>query len=73
MEIRLLRYFLTIANAGTISQAARILHVTQPTLSRQLKALEQELETELFSRDSSICNLPRRGVILRVARKKFWR
>lgn len=65
MEIRLLRYFLTIANAGTISQAARILHVTQPTLSRQLKALEQELETELFSRDKQHLQLTEAGRYLK--------
>lgn len=50
METRLLAYFLKIAQTGTISQAARELHVTQPTLSRQLRALETELGTPLFVR-----------------------
>ncbi len=43
MELRLLKYFWTIAEEGTISQAAEVLHLTQPTLSRQLKELEEEL------------------------------
>lgn len=50
METRLFRYFLAIAQTGTISKASRELHVTQPTLSRQLKELEKELGTELFIR-----------------------
>lgn len=50
METRVLHYFLKIAQTGTISQAARELHVTQPTLSRQLRALEAELGTPLFIR-----------------------
>lgn len=52
MEIRLLKYFYTIAEEGTISQAAEVLHITQPTLSRQLKELEDELGTALFTRDN---------------------
>lgn len=44
MEIRLLRYFWTIAEEGTISRAAEVLHITQPTLSRQLQSLEEELD-----------------------------
>lgn len=51
METRLLTYFLKIAQTGTISQAARELHVTQPTLSRQLKTLETTLGTPLFERE----------------------
>ena len=43
MEIRVLRYFLTVAREGSITGAADFLHVTQPTLSRQLKDLEQKL------------------------------
>ena len=52
MELRLLKYFWTIAEEGTISQAAEVLHLTQPTLSRQLKELEEELGTELFVREN---------------------
>ena len=44
MELRSLRYFLTTAAEGNITRAADVLHVTQPTLSRQLMDLEKELE-----------------------------
>jgi DNA-binding transcriptional LysR family regulator len=40
MEVRVLRYFLTVAREGSITGAANFLHLTQPTLSRQLKDLE---------------------------------
>ena len=43
MEIRVLRYFLEIARAGNMSRAAEAFHVSQPTLSKQMKDLEQEL------------------------------
>ena len=45
MELRVLKYFLTVADEGNITRAADILHVTQPTLSRQLIELEDELGT----------------------------
>ncbi|BAL87619.1 putative LysR-family transcriptional regulator [Actinoplanes missouriensis 431] len=48
MELRHLRYFVAIAEAGTVSGAATRLHVTQPSLSRQLRQLERELGVELF-------------------------
>lgn len=48
MEIRVLRYFLEIARAGNMSRAAETLHVSQPTLSKQMKDLEQELGKKLF-------------------------
>ena len=50
MEIRTLQYFLTIAREESISWAAEYLHVTQPTLSRQMKELEEELGKQLFIR-----------------------
>lgn len=50
MEIRVLRYFIAVANERSISKAAESLHLTQPTLSRQLKELEERLETTLFLR-----------------------
>lgn len=50
MEIRVLRYFLTIAQEKNISKAAKILHISQPTLSRQIKDLENELDITLFNR-----------------------
>ena len=48
MELRVLRYFITITEEGSISKAAEKLMITQPTLSRQLKDLEQELGEPLF-------------------------
>lgn len=51
MELRVLRYFITIAEEGSISEAAEKLMITQPTLSRQLKDLEQELGEPLFIRE----------------------
>lgn len=50
MEFRVLQYFLMIAREGTISDAASALHLSQPTLSRQIKELERELGATLFAR-----------------------
>ena len=50
MELRVLEYFLTVVREENISRAAEVLHVTQPTLSRQMKELEDELHTTLFIR-----------------------
>ncbi|EFW89651.1 LysR family transcriptional regulator [Streptococcus equinus] len=52
MDIRVLNYFVTIVQTKSISNAANTLHVTQPTLSRQIKDLEEELDTVLFYRGS---------------------
>lgn len=52
MDIRVLNYFVTIVQTKSISNAANTLHVTQPTLSRQIKDLEEELDTILFHRGS---------------------
>ncbi|EIT86871.1 LysR family transcriptional regulator [Fictibacillus macauensis ZFHKF-1] len=65
MELRVLRYFLTVAREGTITKAADFLHITQPTLSRQLKDLELELGKKLLIRSSHSVTLTEEGVILR--------
>jgi DNA-binding transcriptional LysR family regulator len=65
MELRLLKYFYTIAEEETISQAAEVLHITQPTLSRQLKELEEELGTELFIREKRKMVLTEAGRFLK--------
>lgn len=65
MEIRVLRYFLAIAREGTLTKAANYLHVTQPTLSRQIKDLEEELGQKLFTRGSHNMALTMEGMILR--------
>ena len=48
MDLRVLQYFLAVAKEGNITRAADALHLTQPTLSRQLKELEEELGVVLF-------------------------
>jgi DNA-binding transcriptional LysR family regulator len=65
MEIRVLRYFLTVAREGSITAAANFLHVTQPTLSRQLKDLEESLGKKLFIRKSHSIDLTDEGMILK--------
>ena len=65
MEIRVLRYFLTVAREGSITRAANFLHLTQPTLSRQLQDLEKELGQKLFVRGSHNISLTPEGMILR--------
>lgn len=65
MELRVLRYFLTVAREGSITGAADFLHLTQPTLSRQLKDLEQELGKKLFNRSSHSISLTDEGMLLR--------
>ena len=65
MEIRVLRYFLEIARAGNMSRAAETLHVSQPTLSKQMKELELELGKKLFRRGSTSLSLTDEGMLLR--------
>ena len=65
MEIRTLRYFLAVAREENMSRAAEQLHVTQPTLSKALKALEDELGKKLFTRHSFSIALTEEGVLLR--------
>lgn len=65
MEIRTLRYFLAVAREENMSRAAEILHVTQPTLSKQLKSLEEELGKKLFTRHSFSIKLTEEGILLR--------
>lgn len=65
MELRVLRYFLTAANEGNITRAADILHITQPTLSRQLTELEQELGTVLMIRGKRALTLTNDGLFFK--------
>lgn len=65
MEFRVLRYFLTVAREGSFTGAAKFLHITQPTLSRQLKELEEELGKKLFIRKSHNIVLTDEGRLLR--------
>ena len=65
MEIRTLRYFLAVAREENMTRAAELLHVTQPTLSKQLKSLEDELGKKLFTRHSFSIRLTDEGILLR--------
>lgn len=65
IELRVLRYFLTVAREGTISKAADILHITQPTLSRQLTQMESDLGVELFRHQGRRLLLTSEGMLLR--------
>lgn len=65
MEIRVLRYFLTVVREGGISRAAEALHITQPTLSRQLSQLEEEVGVKLFHRGARKITLTNEGILLR--------
>ncbi|EET58921.1 transcriptional regulator, LysR family [Marvinbryantia formatexigens DSM 14469] len=65
MEIRVLRYFLTVVREEGINRAAEVLHITQPTLSRQLAQLEDEVGVKLFHRGAKKITLTNEGILLR--------
>lgn len=65
MDIRILRYFLTVAKEQNFTKAAEQLNITQPTLSRQLAALEEELGTTLFIRGNRSITLTESGILLK--------
>lgn len=65
MELRVLQYFLAVAREQNISAAAQSLHLTQPTLSRQLRELEEELGKQLMLRGNRKITLTQEGMLLR--------
>lgn len=65
MELRVLRYFLAVAREENITKAAEILHISQPTLSRQLMQLEEKLGTKLYIRGNRNITLTDAGMLLR--------
>ena len=65
MELRVLRYFLAVAREQSITAAAETLHITQPTLSKQLRELEEELGKKLFTRGNRKITLTKEGMFLR--------
>lgn len=65
MEIRVLRYFLTVVREESITKASEVLHITQPTLSRQLSQLEEEIGVKLFHRGTRKISLTNEGILLR--------
>ena len=64
MDVKQLEYFRAIVDAGTISGAARVLHMTQPPLSYQVKMLEEELQVQLFLRGTKKITLTEAGKTL---------
>lgn len=65
MEIRVLRYFLTVVREESITKASEVLHITQPTLSRQLSQMEEEIGVKLFHRGTRKISLTNEGALLR--------
>ena len=65
IETRLLHYFLTVAREQNITNAAKALNITQPTLSRQMTFLEHQIGAKLFQRDSRPLVLTDEGILLR--------
>ena len=65
MDLRILRYFLTVAKEQSFTKAAEQLHITQPTLSRQLAAFEEELGISLFNRNGRTITLTDEGILLK--------
>ena len=65
MEIRVLRYFLTVVREESITKASEVLHITQPTLSRQLAQMEEEIGVRLFDRGTRKIRLTNEGLLLR--------
>lgn len=65
MELRVLQYFLTVTQEEGINRAADVLHITQPTLSRQLSQLEEEVGVKLFHRGARKITLTNEGILLK--------
>lgn len=65
MEIRVLRYFLAIVREENITKAAELLHITQPTLSRQIAQMEEDMGVKLFDRGTRKIVLTNEGLLLR--------
>ena len=65
MEIRVLRYFLAVVREESITKAAEMLHITQPTLSRQIAQMEDEMGVKLFARGTRKIVLTNEGMLLR--------
>ncbi|MBR4164024.1 MAG: LysR family transcriptional regulator [Solobacterium sp.] len=66
MELRVLRYFIQVARDESITKAAKTLHISQPSLSKQIKDLEEELGVKLFTRSNYSIRLTEDGIRLRL-------
>ena len=65
LDLRVLNYFLTVARTESITRAAKALHISQPTLSRQLREMEENLDKQLMIRGARRITLTEDGVLLR--------
>lgn len=65
MDLRILRYFLVVAREESITKAAQALHITQPTLSRQIAQMEEEMGVKLLDRQARRVSLTEEGLLLR--------
>lgn len=65
MDLRLLEYFLESARQESINKAAEVIHISQPTLSRQLAQLEEQLGVQLFVRGNKGIKLTNEGVLFK--------
>ena len=72
MDIRVLRYFLTVAREESFSKAAEVLYLSQPTLSRQIREMEEELGVQLLIRTNLNVQLTPEGQRLRRRARKSW-
>ena len=73
MELRVLRYFLMVAKEQSFTKAAEQLNITQPTLSRQLAGLEDELGAKLFNRGGHSITLTNEGLLLKRQGQQYLR
>lgn len=71
MDLKILRYFLTVAQTKNITKAAEMLHITQPTLSRQLILLEESLKVKLFIKEKRTIGLTDEGKLLKIRAREI--
>ncbi|MBQ2086261.1 MAG: LysR family transcriptional regulator, partial [Oscillospiraceae bacterium] len=64
MDLEVLKNFLVVANEENITRASELLHISQPTLSRQIQSLEEEFGAKLFTRDKKRTTLTAQGLLL---------
>lgn len=72
MEIRVLRYFLTVVREESITKAADVLHITQPTLSRQLSQMDDDIGVRLFHRGTRKITLIMRECCCEGEQRKYY-